>query len=736
MAATFSTAPLKFLLILVLLKYFLFDDHHCDANAFTERYTSFQSFIRIRRDAFKPDNFLARPLSSWSKHGYTCIYLASTTDITICMDVELNPGPVVFPRSTQNLSLSKADYSAKSSHGVAHVGIWPVSPVHRFVYSRTDLLRLCTLHFDVCAWNRPRNWKYRSKRSGRLTKVKESHRALSISTIVRHRTLKNTRSLNNPHRKSVNLANLIPVKSDAGVYKDCLGGFDLKSSCFGLLKCRSVCNKSIILKDYIVERNFDLFAITETWLRPGDSDRVVIGDLVPSGYLFYHAPRESRGGGVGVILKRSPVVVTTENFTCYKSFEAIGIQMKILSRGVHVLVIYRPPSSSGINSMNCFMGEFSSLLEEYVVKSGSLLIAGDFNFHIDDTSDVSTVNFINLLEAFNLSLHATHATYRASHILDLIIFRNDDDSFIRNVDVHDSMISDHFTLICSLDIRKPRYEIKTISSRNLKSVNNDAFRDNIEKSLLLSAAFVDVSQSVDLYNSELSRILDCHAPLSTPRVTVRPAAPWYSNEIKTIKRKRRKLERQWGKRRLSSDRLRFTEQGRLVNRLLLSSRTVYYSQIINENQSDQRKRFGIVNKLLHTQLDLSYPPHSTADELANCFIRFFVDKIDMIHQNLVNRCPLDSFVCEETLVCSCSLDCFVDVPIDALFSIAQPMAKKACDLDPLPACLLSSNLHVFKPVIARIVNLSLKSRSMPSKLKEAVLKALLNQRLPEQLMDE
>ena len=57
----------------------------------------------------------------------------------------------------------------------------------------------------------------------------------------------------------------------------------------------------------------------------------------------------------------------------------------------------------------------------------------------------------------------------------------------------------------------------------------------------------------------------------------------------------------------------------------------------------------------------------------------------------------------------CSLDCFVDVPIDALFSIAQPITKKACDLDPLPACLLSTNLYVLMPVIVRIVNLSLKS---------------------------
>ena len=46
MAATFSTAPLKFLFIFVLLKYFLLDDYHCDAYAFLiDKYTSSRRFI-------------------------------------------------------------------------------------------------------------------------------------------------------------------------------------------------------------------------------------------------------------------------------------------------------------------------------------------------------------------------------------------------------------------------------------------------------------------------------------------------------------------------------------------------------------------------------------------------------------------------------------------------------------------------------------------------------------------
>lgn len=72
----------------------------------------------------------------------------------------------------------------------------------------------------------------------------------------------------------------------------------------------------------------------------------------------------------------------------------------------------------------------------------------------------------------------------------------------------------------------------------------------------------------------------------------------------------------------------------------------------------------------------------------------------------------------DTLVSSFNLDCFVNVPIDALFSNAQPIAKKACDLDPLPACPLSTNLCVLVPVILRIANLWLKENVLKPSLKK------------------
>ena len=39
------------------------------------------------------------------------------------------------------------------------------------------------------------------------------------------------------------------------------------------------------------------------------------------------------------------------------------------------------------------MNEFSSLLESYITKNGSLVVTGDFNFHVDDLTDTAADNF-------------------------------------------------------------------------------------------------------------------------------------------------------------------------------------------------------------------------------------------------------------------------------------------------------------------------------------------------------
>ena len=61
---------------------------------------------------------------------------------------------------------------------------------------------------------------------------------------------------------------------------------------FGLLNCRLVRNKYLSIKDYVLDKDFDIFAITETWLNTRDYDNFAIGSLIPNGYRFLHSARD------------------------------------------------------------------------------------------------------------------------------------------------------------------------------------------------------------------------------------------------------------------------------------------------------------------------------------------------------------------------------------------------------------------------------------------------------------
>ena len=53
---------------------------------------------------------------------------------------------------------------------------------------------------------------------------------------------------------------------------------------FALFNPRSICNKALLIKDSTVDNDFDFLALTETWLKPGDVDNIVVNDLCPKGY--------------------------------------------------------------------------------------------------------------------------------------------------------------------------------------------------------------------------------------------------------------------------------------------------------------------------------------------------------------------------------------------------------------------------------------------------------------------
>ena len=79
----------------------------------------------------------------------------------------------------------------------------------------------------------------------------------------------------------------------------------------------------------------------------------------------------------------------------------------------------------------------------------------------------------------------------------------------------------------------------------------------------------------------------------------------------------RALERCWRSSGSVLDQQRYNEQGSIVNNMIRSAKVVYYSDLIRENNCDQKILFAAVNMLLSRKPTIDYPSScSSNSELA------------------------------------------------------------------------------------------------------------------------
>ena len=190
---------------------------------------------------------------------------------------------------------------------------------------------------------------------------------------------------------------------------------------FCLLNTRSINRKELFINDYVSENNIDILAMTETWLREDDNE-FSIAEICPTGYHFYHVTRKNaRGGGVGLLLKKY-IKVKKQSQRKFSSFEYIDVTLNCRNTCTRMIVIYRPPpSKTNKLSSSIFFEEFCIFVEQLIILPGNILMAGDFNFHIDNIGDSDTIKLNKILESFNLQQHVNGPTHKKGHTLDLKI---------------------------------------------------------------------------------------------------------------------------------------------------------------------------------------------------------------------------------------------------------------------------------------------------------------------------
>ena len=160
-----------------------------------------------------------------------------------------------------------------------------------------------------------------------------------------------------------------------------------------------------------------------------------------------------------------------------------------------------------------FFDDFSHYLNYVSTTPGYLQLVGDFNLHVD-TSDHVAKRFVNLLQSFNLVQHVNSETHPNGHTLDLVITRCDE-NFLSKLETFNPLLSDHLLVHCHLNFAKQVTKSKLRAFRKMRSLQ---------------------------YNSTLNTLIDLHAPIVYKPVTLRSRAPWFTEEIRSAKKLRRKLE--------------------------------------------------------------------------------------------------------------------------------------------------------------------------------------------------
>jgi exonuclease III len=608
-------------------------------------------------------------------------------------DHRQQPRPVVLPSCPNNIKYSSSDlrnigYNAKDAG---------ILKIQRNVRKRLFSSGI---------------WKPQSDTTG-TNGDSASNQSAHIPTVCRTRKLRTSNA-------RVKHSNHIKIKCDY------LGAeiADKMSVC--CLNAQSVVNKTDSISDFIISNDFDLVALTETWLKE-DTPQSIIQDLVPDGYSIKHLPRPGarRGGGVAIIYKSTIDLKLHNNTTIYSSFEQLSVTIHTKFKDIPISVIYRPPPSSanGLTQMT-FQDEWSAFIAHRCTSTGSPIIMGDLNVHLDDTSNANTIFLNDLLTTTGFIQHVRKPTHNKGHILDAVITR-DNDTSISNLDVvhpgicdrHSILACDHLAIVFQLNVPKPTPTRRTVSFRRLKQIQADIFTEDFASCIIAGTT----EDPLDAYNAILAKLVDIHAPTITKTIVLRNNTPYYTRELRDAKISKRKCERAWRHSKSGTDLAKYRSASAAANRLLRYTKAQYFSKIIADHSSDAKALFKVTNKLLGKDNISPLPSGYTKQQLAEVFAQFFTDKVAKIRDSFPKARP-DIYDSDLTRWTGANLSSFKQASTDEVRRIINRSPSKSCVLDSIPTGLLKKCIenNTILEFISKMINHCVTDK-FPDVLKKAII---------------
>ena len=158
-----------------------------------------------------------------------------------------------------------------------------------------------------------------------------------------------------------------------------------------------------------------------------------------------------------------------------------------------------------------------------------------------------------LLDTVWLRAVCAWPTHKSGRVIGWVLQRQSDPLF-HSVSVESVLTSYHMSIVCTLNVSKPKCPPTVMSCRKLKAIDTVAFHTDLSQILTDHP-----DMTITKLNAHFTSLLDKHAPVTKHIQKRKKITPWFPPEILVAERERRRAERAWQKSGLTVHKELFTQ---------------------------------------------------------------------------------------------------------------------------------------------------------------------------------
>ena len=282
---------------------------------------------------------------------------------------------------------------------------------------------------------------------------------------------------------------------------------------------------------------------------------------------------------------------------------------------------------------------------------------------------------------------------------------------------------------CIIKINNLKYQPRTINCCGYKHYNLIELRNDLEKVDWKDVYETkSVNKAWSLLKSILTNAFEKHAPAITKRIKGKPSL-WLNDEIKQNMNTRDQLYRKWRNSKSLEDKRAYQLIRNRVNVMIRSSKSRYNKELLKENSNDSNKFWKCLKQIFptKTKTNTSSKPNFTVNgvnietnyEVANGFCSYFMSVVTKLKSTTFK---LRDFVWRKQTPIQTKTETSFKFQYVSKTEIEQQLKKlqrKKATNDGLPPGMIKDVASVISSPLSCIVNLSLKTGTIPSDWKEA-----------------